>query len=59
MRQKKNGTTKLEWEVVGPEGNHLGDTEKMHLVLADTIEQRLDAVREEWLATNGEQASES
>lgn len=57
--RQKNGTTKLEWEVVGPEGNHLGDTEKMHLVLEDTIEQRLDAVREEWLAANGEQTVEN
>ena len=50
--KQKNGSAKLEWEVVGPSGNHMGDTEKMHLVLEDTIEQRLDEIRDEWLKAN-------
>jgi phage terminase large subunit GpA-like protein len=36
---EKNG--KLVWEVAGEQGNHLGDTEKLHEVLREEIEKRL------------------
>jgi len=47
-RRQDDGTSKLVWIVEGAEGNHLGDTEKMHEVLRDTIEARLEVVRTEW-----------
>jgi hypothetical protein len=34
-----DGSTKLSWVVEGEDGNHLADTEKMHLVLSEVIEQ--------------------
>jgi hypothetical protein len=45
-----NGETKLEWIVEGEQGNHLGDTEKMHEVLFDAvIEDRLSEIRDQWI----------
>ena len=34
-----DGSTKLQWVVEGEDGNHLADTEKMHIVLSETIEE--------------------
>lgn len=44
--KQKNGTIALEWVVEGEQGNHLGDTEKMHEVLRETIEEGFEAMRE-------------
>lgn len=55
-RQQPDGSTKLMWIADGD--NHLADTEKMHEVLRDTIEEKLDEIREEWLKTNGEPEGE-
>jgi phage terminase large subunit GpA-like protein len=49
-QQQPNGETKLVWIVEGEQGNHLGDTEKMHEVLFDAaIEAKLSEIREQWL----------
>ncbi len=45
--KQKNGTIALEWVVEGEQGNHLGDTEKMHETLRDSIEASFDELREE------------
>lgn len=45
-RKLPNGSTVLEWKVEGPEGNHLGDTEKMHETFRDQIEEQFDQLRE-------------
>ncbi len=41
-----NGAMILEWKVEGPDGNHLGDTEKMHETFRDQIEEQFDGIRE-------------
>lgn len=51
-KQMPDGTTKLVWIADGP--NHLADTEKMHEVLRDTVEARLDFIRDEWLKIHGD-----
>jgi hypothetical protein len=38
---------KLVWDVEGEQGNHLGDTEKLHEVLREDIEKRLREMRDE------------
>lgn len=49
-QMQPNGEAKLVWIVEGEQGNHLGDTEKMHEVLADAvIEEKLAEIRETWL----------
>lgn len=45
-RKQPDGSTKLEWVVSGPDGNHLADTEKMHEVLRPVIEPKLQEIRE-------------
>lgn len=44
-----DGQPKLVWVRDGP--NHLPDTEKLHEVLRDTVESKLDEIREEYLET--------
>lgn len=46
-RKQKNGTISLEWVVEGEQGNHLGDTEKMHETLRDSMDESFDERREE------------
>lgn len=48
--EQSNGERKLEWEVTGEQGNHLGDTEKMHEALRELISARLQTEREKILA---------
>lgn len=49
-----NGEAKLIWIVEGEQGNHLGDTEKMHEVLAEAaIEDKLAEIREKWFEDHG------
>ena len=56
--QQPNGETKLVWKVEGEQGNHLGDTEKMHEVLFDAvIEAKLSEIREQWFKDNPELAA--
>ena len=45
--KQKNGTIALEWVVEGEQGNHLGDTEKMHETLRENIEAMFEEMREE------------
>lgn len=45
QRKAPNGAMILEWKVVGPEGNHLGDTEKMHETMRDETENQFDEIR--------------
>lgn len=54
-KKQQDGTVRLEWVVSGADGNHLGDTEKMHEVLRPVIEGRLAEERELLL---GERAKE-
>ena len=46
-RKQRNGTIALEWIVAGEQGNHMGDTEKMHETLRESIEESFDERREE------------
>lgn len=56
--QQPNGETKLVWKVEGEQGNHIGDTEKMHEVLFDSaIEPKLAEIREQWFKDNPELAA--
>ncbi|MBK8037682.1 MAG: phage terminase large subunit family protein [Verrucomicrobiaceae bacterium] len=49
-----NGEAKLIWIVEGEQGNHLGDTEKMHEVLAEAaIEDKLAEIREKYFEEHG------
>lgn len=49
-----NGEPKLVWKVEGEQGNHLGDTEKMHEVLVEAaIGDKLAELRDTWLKANG------
>lgn len=51
---QSNGEAKLVWKVEGAEGNHLGDTEKMHEVLGEAaVEDKLGEIRSKWLQANG------
>jgi hypothetical protein len=56
-KQMPDGSTKLVWICVGP--NHLADTEKMHEVLRDSIEERLSDIRDTWLEKHAEDLPES
>jgi hypothetical protein len=58
-RKKPNGTIALEWIVSGEEGNHLGDTEKMHESLRDGIEAQFDELREERMAKDEEELTKN
>lgn len=55
-KQMPDGSTKLVWVCVGP--NHLADTEKMHEVLRDTIETKLEEIREAWIKEHGDDEPE-
>ncbi len=56
--QQPNGETKLVWKVEGEQGNHIGDTEKMHEVLLDAaIEEKLSEIREQWFKDNPDLAA--
>ena len=58
-QQQPNGETKLVWIVEGEQGNHIGDTEKMHEVLFDAvIEERLAEAREAWFKAHPELAAD-
>ena len=57
--KQKNGTLKLVWVVSGEEGNHLGDTEKMHETRRDAIEEKFDEMREARLAKEEKEATAS
>lgn len=54
--KQDDGSIKLVWKVVGPDGNHLADTEKMHEVLRPVIEPRLMELREKILAARKAEA---
>lgn len=54
-QMQPNGEVKLVWIVEGEQGNHLGDTEKMHEVLFEAaIEEKLLEIREAWYADHPE-----
>lgn len=58
-RQQPDGSTKLVWIVEGEAGNHLGDTEKMHEVLREKIEDLFEGLREKRRAENDAIAADS
>jgi len=55
-KKQPNGSVALKWEVVGQDGNHLGDTEKMHEALRDQIEEQFDELRNKRLEEDEERA---
>jgi hypothetical protein len=55
-KKQHDGSLKLEWIVSGPDGNHLGDCEKMTLVLGMLIEAKLADRKEEIIEARAKSA---
>lgn len=56
-KKQPDGSVKLEWVVTGQDGNHIADTEKMHLVLGLMIEPKLQERREAILEAREKKAA--